>query len=426
MRRLISEYYRYKRALRKVNPMALFICCMALAMTIGCNTNKQDASILEFADKFASIQKDYSQKVHQARSEKDRTAILKSQSAELEKLFNQYDKLITTDEAELFKSKLLVEVSRFTDANRKIDFLIRKKSPFLREAELVKVQILAGSGDIEKASELLKTIEPRLKDKTNETNDLYHASLFLATHSTDPNIIKKYGQKCMKLAGLSKELSQFNSCNTELFRDLAEFAREDNRMDEAKNLLGKAIYSTSQDELKQILQGETLQMELLGKPALPITDAQWMNSDPIVLENIKGNVGVLVFWSSWCDACHEILPILMQEYNAYKDKGLVIIGYTKLYGKARDEKDLKQSPVKDDELALIKKYTDQNGILFPVCVSTEGFGFDDYKVAGIPAIFFIDKNGNVSDFKIGSSHPQSIRDKIRRLMEAPYGKDQAE
>ena len=65
---------------------------------------------------------------------------------------------------------------------------------------------------------------------------------------------------------------------------------------------------------------------LLGKPASPFTLTAF-DGKPISLEALRGKVVVLNFWASWCvPACYDEAPSLERGWQAYRDRGVVLIG----------------------------------------------------------------------------------------------------
>ena len=86
------------------------------------------------------------------------------------------------------------------------------------------------------------------------------------------------------------------------------------------------------------------QIEQLGEPATPaqalastVADAtevapeitgitHWINSPPLTLQQLRGKVVLIDFWTYSCINCIRTLPYTTAWYNKYKDQGLVVIG----------------------------------------------------------------------------------------------------
>ena len=52
----------------------------------------------------------------------------------------------------------------------------------------------------------------------------------------------------------------------------------------------------------------------------------WINSEPLTLEELRGNVVLVDFWTYSCVNCIRTFPFLRQWNEKYADEGLVIIG----------------------------------------------------------------------------------------------------
>ncbi|MCP5106234.1 MAG: TlpA family protein disulfide reductase, partial [bacterium] len=180
----------------------------------------------------------------------------------------------------------------------------------------------------------------------------------------------------------------------------------------------EGIAVTDNEGQKKLLEKTAAHLEYIGKKAFPVTTEDWLNTEkPLDLKNMKGQVVVISFWAPWCPSCRALMPTLVDMYNGNKDKGFTIIGYTRYYGKYRDDEVDKGKVPKEEELELIKKYMERNNVSYPTAVTEEKNIFTDYKIAGLPTLIFIDKKGNIDYTKIGSGSEQFLKDKVKALIE---------
>jgi cytochrome c biogenesis protein CcmG/thiol:disulfide interchange protein DsbE len=113
--------------------------------------------------------------------------------------------------------------------------------------------------------------------------------------------------------------------------------------------------------------------------------------------DMKGKVWLLNVWASWCVACREEHPVLVE----FAKTGVIpVIGLN-----YKDER--------RDGLRWLAQFGD------PYQLSA--FDYDgrigiDYGVYGVPESFLIDKNGVIRYKRIGVMTPEIIRDKILPLV----------
>lgn len=114
-------------------------------------------------------------------------------------------------------------------------------------------------------------------------------------------------------------------------------------------------------------------------------------------KQMRGKVWLLNVWGSWCFACREEHPFLIE---------LARSGTVPIYG--LDWKDKR-----DDALATLNELGDP----YVVNVSdVDGRVAIDYGVTGAPETYLIDKNGVIRYKEVGQLNPEIMRDKILPLV----------
>lgn len=94
----------------------------------------------------------------------------------------------------------------------------------------------------------------------------------------------------------------------------------------------KTVYALFTPEQKQSAAGQSIAQLIkgmeAGAPGQMALDFKTVdvNGKALSLSDFKGKYVILDFWASWCVPCRKSHPHLIQLYNAYKDKGLEIIG----------------------------------------------------------------------------------------------------
>ncbi len=137
---------------------------------------------------------------------------------------------------------------------------------------------------------------------------------------------------------------------------------------------------------------------LIGKPAPAFTAPVLGDANKTFsTEEMKGQVWMLNMWASWCAACRDEHPLLVQMHKA----GIPLYG-------------LAYKDVEADALTVLEKMGD------PYILSAkddDGRIGIDYGVYGVPETYVIDKNGIIRYKHIGPITPQDLEDKIIPLLQ---------
>lgn len=365
--------------------------------------------IEEFSNDYSLIQEKYKEKLKTA-LRSDYMVLMNEKVEELEKLLKKHENSPAIDEIEILRSKVLLQLSKVDEAEKKIDAVIKNNSTFMDDAKMVKVQILLLKRDIKEAHQIFKEIE----GKTERGEDLFSAYFYFSLFAEDLQVREEYSNKFLNSGDLPEDLLPYKS---KIYSSLAAVAKERMQLDKAKEYLGKAIDMETDPHTKLSFQAELASLDFIGKPAPAISPDTWINSSPLDLEKLKGKVVVIDFWATWCKPCRMIMPILTEAYTDYKDRDLVVIGLTKLYSSYSDELGSRGEVSKTEEIALIKEFVTRNRLNYPTAICHEGIEFEKYKISAIPTMAFINKEGNVAHIEMGAGSPQEIKNRIEKLLE---------
>lgn len=137
---------------------------------------------------------------------------------------------------------------------------------------------------------------------------------------------------------------------------------------------------------------------LIGKPA-PVFQLQQLHDPEKVLssQDNMGKVWLLNVWASWCVACRDEHPLLVQLANA---------GIVPVYG-------LNYKDNRDTALQWLKQFGDPYAVSV---VDPEGRVGIDYGVYGVPETYIIDKQGIIRHKQIGPVTVKSMEETILPLV----------
>jgi len=101
-----------------------------------------------------------------------------------------------------------------------------------------------------------------------------------------------------------------------------------------------------------------------------------LNGHLVHLKDYRGKVVLLNFWATWCMPCLVEMPSMEKLYNKFKNDDFVILAV-----------DMQE----DSE--TVKKFKERFKLSFPILLDEEGVVATYYGVRGIPATYFIDREG---------------------------------
>ena len=131
---------------------------------------------------------------------------------------------------------------------------------------------------------------------------------------------------------------------------------------------------------------------------------EWVNSDPITMESLRGKVVLIDFWTYTCVNCIRTLSFLREWHDRYSDEGLVIVGvhtpefeFEKLYDN-------------------VVEATKDEGVVWPVVQDNEFSVWRSYSNRYWPAKYLIDQTGEVRYTHFGEGKYAETEEWIRTLL----------
>ncbi|SDR91429.1 Cytochrome c biogenesis protein CcdA [Paraoerskovia marina] len=135
---------------------------------------------------------------------------------------------------------------------------------------------------------------------------------------------------------------------------------------------------------------------------------QWLNTpdnSPVALEDLRGDVVLLDFWTYSCINCQRAIPNVAAWYDRYEDYGLRVIGvHTPEFAFERETRNVIEG-AKD------------LGVDYPIAQDNAYSTWTTYRNRYWPAEYLIDADGTVRHIKFGEGGYETTEQHIRTLLQ---------
>jgi peroxiredoxin len=160
----------------------------------------------------------------------------------------------------------------------------------------------------------------------------------------------------------------------------------------------------------------------IGVEAPPFRFDGWLNTDPLTLDDLKGNVVLVRWFTDTCPFCASSAPALRQLYDEYTDKGLKMIGV--FHPKAgRDDPLDKQR---------VQRVVEARDFKFPIAIdwdwrngTLKDWWLTGPKRPGTSVTFLIDKSGVIQFIHPGMEYHEDNGSEQHRMCTSDMGRVRA-
>lgn len=126
-------------------------------------------------------------------------------------------------------------------------------------------------------------------------------------------------------------------------------------------------------------------VEMREKTPAPDVTLPTVQGRPLALKELRGKVVLVNFWATWCLPCQWEMPLMEKLYQAYRDRGFVVVAIS----------------VDQQGAAVVKPFVEARKLTYPVLLDARLEGARQFGLTGIPATFLIGPDGLIKGVTYG-------------------------
>jgi len=170
-------------------------------------------------------------------------------------------------------------------------------------------------------------------------------------------------------------------------------------------IVAALTYATGLTKLIRSSFGSSTEYKSSESAAAPeLATGEWINSEPLKLNELRGRVVLIEFWTFGCINCRNTLPFVKSWADRYREKGLTVIGV--------------HSPEFDEERNIehLRREVTSLGIRYPVVTDNDYQTWSAYHVEAWPTTFLLDKQGRIRWMHVGAGGYAEAERLIQKLL----------
>ena len=181
----------------------------------------------------------------------------------------------------------------------------------------------------------------------------------------------------------------------------------------ALSLLRSALTRYGNTSIQARLKKNLNLLVLVGQPAPPLQEAQYLGPKPPTLASLKGSAVLLFFWAHWCVDCKAEVPVIVRLRQEFSRDGLVVIGPTQLYGYAAQGADATAAAERAYIESVLNRYYASLQDM-PVPLSKQNF--DAYGASTTPTLVVLNRAGQVEMYHPGALSYGELRAALEKAV----------
>jgi cytochrome c biogenesis protein CcmG/thiol:disulfide interchange protein DsbE len=136
----------------------------------------------------------------------------------------------------------------------------------------------------------------------------------------------------------------------------------------------------------------------VGREA-PDFRVQTLDGQEVQLSDFRGRPVWINFWATWCPPCRAESPDIEAVYKEKQDEGLVILALSI-----------------GEDAGTVSGYAERTDVTFTIGLDQGTDIAATYRIVGIPTHYFVDSDGILRDWRIGSMSKETMEKKVDAIL----------
>jgi peroxiredoxin len=125
---------------------------------------------------------------------------------------------------------------------------------------------------------------------------------------------------------------------------------------------------------------------------------QTLDGSTVSLSDYRGQPVWVSFWATWCPPCRAENPDIQEVYEAHQGEGLVILALSI-----------------GEETDTVQSYVKRTGLTYTIGLDQTTEIAARYRIVGIPTHFFVDRDGILREWRIGSMSKKTMEKNVAKI-----------
>jgi peroxiredoxin len=134
---------------------------------------------------------------------------------------------------------------------------------------------------------------------------------------------------------------------------------------------------------------------------IPDFELPALEGGKVRLSALRGSPVLINFWATWCGPCKQEMPLLVEQYNWNKGKGLRVLAIDTLA---------------NDNLDDMRAFAKQFNVNFDMLVDETDAIAGGWEVMGLPTTFFIRPDGIVAKVQVGQLTADQLKEYLKLIL----------